>query len=61
MNSDTVIEFIKRRIAEEKEANKMLLDNFEDSVEFEMGLLIGMEAMHDCLSKESDLNSETNK
>jgi len=50
MSDSVVIECIKEKIAEEKKANPMLLDKFTDTVEFEMGLKIGMEAIYEYLS-----------
>jgi len=48
------IERIKEMIEEEKKANPMLLDSFTDTNEFEIGIKIGMEAMHEYLSTRYD-------
>ena len=58
---DKVIDSIREKIEEEKKANKMLLDNFDDCIEFELGLKIGMEVMHEYHLENEDETGEKDK
>lgn len=49
------IERIQQMIEEEKKVNPMLLDNFTDTNEFEIGIKLGMEAMYEYLTGRYEL------